>query len=293
MKPYLLKIGNFELRIYSLMYIISLFLSIFIVKKDSILRKRIPLTDKQIEDYAFITMISGLIGARTYYVLFRWDIYKDNPITSLYVWQGGLAIHGGIIGGMIGIFIYSKIKKINFFSLTDITVVPLLLSQGLGRIGNFFNGEIHGVPTFTPFKVIFSGNFTEWFSNYQMSSFEVKSTYHNLVPWGIVFPSNTPAGQEFPNYALHPAMLYEMILNILGFLLLWFVIRKKNYKPGIISFIYLILYALIRSFVSFFRAEDLMFFGIRAPHAISIVMLLVSIIGIIYINKRDDEKHVL
>lgn len=290
MREYLFKIGNFEIRIYSLMYILSLFLSIFLVKKDNILRKRINLTDKEIEDYAFMTLFSGIIGARIYYVIFRWDIYKENPISALYIWNGGLAIHGGIIGGLLAIYLYSKIKKQNLFALTDITVIPLILSQAIGRIGNLANGEIHGVPVFTPLSVIFKGNFNDWWQVYQNSSFAYKSTFHDLVPWGIVFPLNTPAGQEFPNYSLHPAMLYEMVLNLIAFCFLYFYLRKKEPKPGIISFTYLILYAVIRFFVSFFRAEDLMFFGFRAPHIISIIMAIIGILGIIYIkNKKTND----
>lgn len=109
MKPYLLKIGFFELRIYALMYIISLFLAIYLAKKDKIAQKR-GIKAEIIEDFAYITIISGLIGARLYYVLLRWDLYSNNLLDILKVWQGGLAIHGGIIGGIIGIFIYSKIK---------------------------------------------------------------------------------------------------------------------------------------------------------------------------------------
>lgn len=289
MKPYLFKIGKFELRVYSLMYIISLFLSIFIVKRDNILRKRLTLSDKEIEDYAFLVMICGLIGARIYYVIFRFDIYKDNLLSMLYVWQGGLAIHGGIIGGVIGIYLYSKYKKQDFFALTDITVVPLLLSQGLGRIGNFFNGEIHGVPVFTPLKVIFQGNFKQWWEMYQKLPYDMQASYKNVVPWGIVFPDNTPAGMEFPSYLLHPAMIYELILNILGFLFLYFFMRKKNFKKGVISFTYLILYAVIRSFVSMFRAEDLMFYSIRAPHLISIIMVIIAILGLGYIHLYEKK----
>lgn len=288
MRPYLFKIGGFELRIYSLMYIIALFLAIYIARRDDIAKKRGINNIKLIEDFAFTEMLAGIIGARIYYVIFRWDIYANNILDAFKIWNGGLAIHGGIIGGILGAYIFAKKKNLNIWVLTDMAVGPLILGQALGRIGNLANGEIHGVPTFTPLSVIFNGTFTKWWEMYNSLSISSQAKYRDIVPWGIVFPNNTPAGIEFPNYALHPAMIYELILNFIAFLLIWFYFRKKEYKAGILSMIYLIAYAIIRSFVSFFRAEDLMFFNIRAPHMISIVMVIFAIIGIKILSKTKE-----
>jgi len=168
----------------------------------------------------------------------------------------------------------------NLWVLTDMAVGPLLFGQFLGRFGNLANGEVHGVPTFTPLSVIFSGKFNEWWAKYQSLSATAQAQFKQLVPWGLSFPLDTPAGSEFPNLPLHPAMLYEAFLNLIGFIILWFYFRKKEYNPGILSMIYLIMYAIIRMFVSTFRAEDLLIFGIRLPYLISIVMIIVAIIGI-------------
>lgn len=287
MRPYLFKIGSLEIRIYSLMYIISLFLGIFIAKKDKIQRKRLELEDVQIENYAYIVLLGGIIGARLYYVIFNHTQYIDNPISALYIWQGGLAIHGGIIGGIISILIYSKLKNQNFFALTDLTVIPLILAQSLGRIGNFFNGEVHGVPVFTPLKVIFSNNFKSFWQMYQNLPLKDKLEYKDLF-YGIKFPLDTPAGIEFPGYYLHPAMLYECVLNFLCFLFMWFIYRKRNVKIGQMSFMYLILYGIVRFFVSFFRAEDLMIYNLRLPHIVSLVMIVIGIIGL-NIAKRGKK----
>ncbi len=290
MKPVLIKIGAFELRIYSLMYILAFLFGIFIASKDEIARKRGIKDRKLIEDFAFYTMICGLIGARLYYVLLKFDEYIADPISILKVWEGGLAIHGGIIGGFIGSYIFAKKNKISLWVLTDMAVGPLLFGQFLGRFGNLANGEVHGVPTFTPLSVIFSGKFTEWWNSYQMMSLAEQSKFKEIVPWGLVFPENSPAGMEFPNYPLHPAMLYEGILNLICFIILWFYFRKKEYKPGVLSMIYLIMYALIRSFVSTFRVEDLSLFGMKAPYIISILMLLAALFGIKYFNSRNIEN---
>lgn len=289
MRPYLFRIGNFELRIYSLMYILALFTAIFLAKRDDVAIKRGIDDPKLVEDFAFTALFSGLIGARIYYVLLRFEYYRNNLLDIPAVWKGGLAIHGGIIGGLIGIMIFSKIKKKSFFALTDMSVSPLILGQALGRIGNFANGEIHGVPTFTPLKVIFTGTFTKWWQMYNSLPLKEQMKFKPVVPWGVVFPENTSAGMEFPTCPLHPAMLYELILNLIAFFLLWFYFRKKGYKKGILSFIYLIMYAVIRIFVSTFRAEDLMLCGIKMPYIISIIMIIVGIIGISVINRKKSK----
>lgn len=116
----------------------------------------------------------------------------------------------------------------NLWVLTDMAVGPLLFGQFLGRFGNLANGEVHGVPTFTPLSIIFSGKFNEWWIKYQSMSTTAQAQFKQLVPWGLVFPLNTPAGSEFPNLPLHPAMLYEAFLNLIGFTILWFYFRKKN-----------------------------------------------------------------
>ena len=114
----------------------------------------------------------------------------------------------------------------------DFAAAPLLLGQALGRFGNFMNGEIHGVPVFTPWKVIFSikPDFYSWYNTYLSMDIFEKLKYKALVPWGIVFPNTLPAGMEFPNIPLHPAMLYEMVLNFLGFIFIFFYLRKRRIR---------------------------------------------------------------
>lgn len=284
MHPVLFSIGTFEIRFYGLMYAISFFIGIEIAKY---LAKKKNIDEKLIENYAFFVMIFGLIGGRLYYVLFNLDYYLKYPLEIPATWHGGMAIHGGILGGILGTYIYGKIKKINPFTLADIAVIPLMLGQSLGRFGNFMNGEIHGVPVFTPFNIIFNIKpiFYNWYNSYLSLDIMDKLQYKNLVPWGIIFPKNSPAGMEFPDTPLHPAMLYEMGLNFIAFLYLFYLIRK-NKKSGYIMWNYIIIYSLIRIFVSFFRAEDLMIMGIRAPHLISLILIAISFIGLKIQNKK-------
>lgn len=278
MNPIFFKIGSFELHYYGLMYAIAFILGIYIAKKMA--RER-NFEEKIIDDYAFIAIISGLIGGRIYYVLFNLEYYLANPLEIPAVWHGGMAIHGGIIGGIIGTLIYGKIKKINPLILGDYAAAPFILGQAIGRFGNLMNGEIHGVPTFTPFSVIFSikPKFFEWYSYYESLDIFEKGKFSDLVPWGIVFPLSSPAGQEFPNLALHPAMLYELFLNFIGFCIIWFILRKKeSLATGVLWWSYIILYSINRIVVSFFRAEDLMIWGLRAPHLVSFIMIIVALL---------------
>ncbi len=287
MNPVFLRLGPIEIRYYGLMYALAFLIGIHFAKKES---KDFNLKEDFIENYAIIAIISGLLGARLYYVLFNLDYYLSKPLEILAVWQGGMAIHGGILGGILGTYIFSLKHKVSLWKMTDLAAPYLMFGQSIGRFGNFMNGEVHGVPTFTPWSVIFSNNkFYEWYNSYQTLSLEAQMKFKELVPWGVVFPPNSPAGSEFPNVAIHPAMLYELILNFIAFLSLMYLRKKKNLKVGILSFIYIIEYSLIRTFVSFFRAEDLILGGFRAPHLISIVLILWSVIMIVILNKREQK----
>lgn len=278
MNPVFLKIGSFELHYYGLMYALAFLIGIYIAKKMANERN---FDEKIIDDYAFIAIISGLIGGRLYYVLFNLDYYLANLSEIPAVWHGGMAIHGGIIGGIIGTLIYGKIKKINPLVLGDYAAAPFILGQAIGRFGNLMNGEIHGVPTFTPLSIIFNlkPKFAEWYTYYQSLPLLEKAKFPDLVPWGIVFPLSSPAGTEFPNLALHPAMIYELILNFIGFCVIWFILRKKENKAtGHLWCSYIIIYSINRIIVSFFRAEDLMIWGLRAPHLVSIIMIIIALL---------------
>ena len=183
MKPYLFKVGGFELRIYSLMYILAFLIGIFICLADDVAEKRGVRSRKIVEDFAFTAIVSGLIGARLYYVILRFSDYASNPISIFKVWEGGLAIHGGIIGAFIGACIYAKKSKLNLWVLTDMGVGALMFGQFLGRFGNLANGEVHGVPTFTPLSVIFS--MVECIS---INEFRSTSKIQTIGTVGIGFP---------------------------------------------------------------------------------------------------------
>jgi len=240
MHPILLKIGPIEIRYYGLMYVIGIIAGIILMRKE-VVRKNLKLSKDDVISYAFWVVIGGILGARIYYVLFMWKkFYASHPIEIFAIWHGGLSIHGGILGGTLLCFIYSKIKKVNYFDMLDMTAPVLALGQVFGRFGNFLNGDAHGLPT--------------------------------QLPWGIVFPRGSIAGDEFPGQPLHPVMLYELALNLVSFFILW-KLRKRNHKSGFIIDMYLINYGVIRFFVSFLRADSLMLGTLRGAQVLSVIFV--------------------
>jgi phosphatidylglycerol:prolipoprotein diacylglycerol transferase len=248
--PIIFQIGPFALRYYGLMYAIAALVGGWLLGKE-VRRKGIALSDDQRWNFVLYMLLGGILGARIYYVAFNWDYYGKFPLEIPAIWHGGLAIHGGLIGGvLVGVW-YVRRHRLPFWRLADASAPSIILGQAFGRFGNFMNGDAHGTPT--------------------------------TMPWGIVFPPESIAGHEFPGIPLHPAMLYELVLDLGGFFLLWSV-RKRPWGDGFIFCSYLMLYAVIRFFVSFFRADDLYLGPLRAPHVVSVLLLL--IVGTYVIKKR-------
>ncbi|WP_051321458.1 prolipoprotein diacylglyceryl transferase [Chrysiogenes arsenatis] len=239
MDPILFSVYGFSLRYYSLMYILAgaiAFGLVHFMGKE----RHLQLSSDQIADMVSLGLLGGIIGARVYYVAFNWSFYAANPLDALAIWHGGLAIHGGIIGGTIAVWWYTKRRNIDQWHIADIAALCVLVGQACGRFGNFMNGDAHGIPT--------------------------------DLPWGVVFPASSIAGTEYPGIAIHPVMLYELVLNLLVFAAL-FAFRKRICKGGIMGY-YLIAYGVIRVITSTFRADDLYLFGMKAPYLASMVMVI-------------------
>lgn len=315
MMPYLFKIGNFELRIYSLMIITGLLICIFMAGRKMV---KMGYKKEYLENMIIVVFIAALIGARIYYVIFSWEYYKDNPLEIFAVWHGGLAIHGGVIMGFIAALIYSHYLKIKVMLFGDLIAPWLILGQGLGRLGNFANGEAHGVPVITPPEIIFRLKpvFTDFWTSV-LYTFNLNSTPENVlklneiakngaevtfqgkvyelkeyVPWGISFTDKyMPAAyRDFGTLAVHPTFFYEMILNFTAAAIMYYFWRNsKNISTGLIFGIYLVSYGLIRGFVTMFRADDLMLGFIRAPHVASLAFIFIGIFLIIRAKKILKE----
>lgn len=201
----------------------------------------------QLVDLVFYTVIVSIIGARAYYVLFNLRLYLSNPISIFEIWNGGLAIHGGILAGLLFLWFYTKHKKICFLKLLDIIVIGLIVGQIFGRWGNFFNGEAYGfiVP---------------------------KST---LVKWHI--PNFVISGMYIDGFYHHPTFLYESFGNLIGLIILLLLRRYQYLKVGQLTGFYLIWYSILRFFIEGMRLDNLKFFEIRIAQLVSVLMLFVGI----------------
>jgi len=241
MHPILVQLGPVTVRYYGLMYVIAICVGMWLLSVE-VKRKRIPLATERLFDLLLWVIPAAIIGARLYYVAFQWSYYVSYPLDILKIWEGGLAIHGGVLGGALAVFLFSRRVKVPFWRLTDALAPSLILGQAIGRIGNLMNGDAFGLPT--------------------------------SLPWGIMFPAESPAGRAFPNQATHPTMIYEMIGNLLVFSLLWFVLRRRNHRDGFITAMYFVLYSVVRFLVSFVRADSLWLGPLRIAQVVSVVLVL-------------------
>ncbi len=251
MHPGLFKYGFIEIRFYGLMYVVAIVVASFLIKHE-VRRRKIELGSDEVTNFIIWVMVGGVVWARLYYVLFNPGYYMANIAEIPAVWHGGLAIHGGLIGGFSAAWVYLRRHNVLFWQMADAVAPVLILGQAFGRFGNFMNGDAHGRPT--------------------------------DMPWGIVFPPGSIAGAEFPGIPIHPTMLYELVINLAIFVFLWFGLRKREYKFGFLMGSYIILYSIGRFFVEHFRADSLMLGPLRAAQTVSI--LIVVVVGGIIIAGR-------
>lgn len=214
---------------------------------------RFNVDKEKLLDCVIVGVITGIIGARLYYVAFRWEDYSGDLIKILKINEGGLAIYGGIIGGLLGGSIVAKIRKVKISAILDVAVLGFLIGQGVGRWGNFFNQEAFGTTT--------------------------------DLPWGMV-SINT-------NYeAVHPCFLYESLWCLLGFVLIHFLSKKFQQYSGQVFYTYLVWYGLERAFVEGLRTDSLPIniFGLelRVSQILSIIIFIVGIVLLIINRKRKD-----
>ncbi len=215
MNPIFIKFGNFELRWYTLLLIIAVLLGMLILKKES---KRFDVNEDFVFNMVFWSLIFGFIGARLYYVIFNWSYFSKNLSEIVKVWNGGLAIHGGIIAGYLTMVAYCKKHKAKIGRYLDFIVVPLLFAQSIGRWGNFFNSEAHGAAT---------------------TAAHLRSM---LVPEFVI------KGMNIGGIYYTPSFYYESVACLILFIFLIIIRRTKYIKIGSLTAYYLLGYGIIRFF---------------------------------------------
>lgn len=249
---------NYPVHWYGIIMAFSIITGLFVV---SLIRKSYypNISQDFILDLSFYLIIGGILGARLYYVLLDFQYYIKHPLEILEVWHGGLSIHGAIIGAIIIGAIYIKKNKHNFFEIADLYTYGLVIGQAIGRWGNFFNSEAFGLPT-------------------------------NL-PWKLFIPINRRPLEFYDINYFHPTFLYESIINLIVFFILFCGIRKfsKNIK-GIVFFSYLILYSIVRFFIESLRIDSVLNIkGIPIAQLVSIIFIIIGTAGI-FIAKKQTKK---
>ena len=273
-----LNFGFLNIRWYGFLISLSVLIGLLISRN---LAKSRNIDPEYISEILPSLILYSIIGARTYYVIFEWRLFSGNNFFTLLelfnksiqipsflaIWEGGIAVHGGLIGGLLSIIIFCKSKKINLKTFIDILMPSIILGQSIGRWGNFFNNEAFGVPT-------------------------------NL-PWKLFIPmQNRPI--EFINYEyFHPTFLYESLWNFIIFIILIIIFNKQNktnfVRPGFISCLYLIFYSFGRFWIEALRTDPLCIGalppfcegGIRMAQFISIFLFSSGLIGIFFLRLRS------
>lgn len=213
--------------------------------------KRLLLPRDSSLDLALWVIPAGIIGARIYYVAFSWEQYAADPLSVLYIWRGGLAIYGGVIGGTAGALLLARVKKLPFGKLMDMLAPALILGQAIGRWGNFFNQEAYGNPVTDP-------------------------------AWQF-FPYAVRIGEAW----FQATFFYESLWDFLGFLLLH-AIRKKIRRPGDLFACYLCYYGLGRAFIEGLRSDSLWWGSVRVSQALAAALFIGA--GV-FVWIRETGKH--
>ena len=211
-----------------------------------------------ISDLIFYTLIIGILGARVYYCVFNLDYYLANPSEILKIYNGGLAIHGGVIAGLIFVYLYTKKKNVSFIKILDIVAPAVIIAQSFGRWGNFFNQEAHGGIT----------------------------TYQNLKNMHI--PEFIINGMHIEDKYYYPTFFFESIWCLIGFIILMIARKNKNLRKGFQIGFYFIWYGIGRFFIETLRTDSLMFFGLKIAQIVSLIGI---IIGIIIIVTNRNKKY--
>ena len=210
-------LGPLTVHYYGAIIALGLLLAVFYGSRRS---KEFGIKEDDVMDGVLWIVPFAILCARAYYVAFSWADYADNPISMFYIWNGGLAIYGGVLGAVVGVMVFCKIKKIKIAALLDVVLLGFLIGQSIGRWGNFFNREAFGAETDSLFRM------------------------------GL---TNTVTGVT---YYVHPTFLYESLWNALGFVILHFASKHRRYD-GQIALGYAAWYGLGRCFIEGLRQDSL------------------------------------
>jgi phosphatidylglycerol:prolipoprotein diacylglycerol transferase len=261
--PVAFRVFNFEIRWYGILIALALIIGIAVAY--FIARYREQKAD-EIINFAPFAVIFGVIGARFLHVVVNWSYYSGHLSYIFAFRKGGLAIQGVMLGGILALLVFCKIRKLDFWLWADIVAPALLLGQAIGRWGNFFNQEAFGIPT--------------------------------SLPWGIyIDPMNRPAGYASFQY-FHPTFLYESIADIILLILLLLIHRLYKKRPdkfpyGLIFATYLGVYAVYRSLIEYYRIDSSYFLGVKVVYILDGIAIIAVLIIINYLVRKFRMKKII
>lgn len=240
-------LGPLSVHFYGVIIAVGLILAVVYALRR---KEQFGLTEDDLLDGVLAIVPLAVICARAYYCIFAWEEFKDDPLSVLYIWNGGLAIYGGVIGAILGIIVFAKVKKKNVFAIFDLTSLGFLIGQCIGRWGNFMNREAYGGETTLP-----------WRMGLQLRG-------------EVVY--------------VHPTFLYESLWNLAGFFLLHFLSKKRKYN-GQIALGYVAWYGLGRAVVEGLRTDSLMLGSLRISQLLAAVSCMAAVTILIIHAVRGTE----
>ncbi len=251
----MIKILSLEIRWYGFLIISSLIISLFILKK--LVKEDHDLNFEFFLDFLIIALPGAVIGARTYYVLFKLDYYLNSPSEIIAVQKGGLAIHGALIAGIIILFVLSRRRDMPFLKALDFLSPVMILGQAIGRWGNFLNQEAYG-------RIVGEAYF-KFFPEFIKNQMYIKGAYRE------------------------PTFLYESAATLIIFIFLLYYLKSDKGRDGDTFAFYLILYSVFRFFIEGLRTDSLMLWGIQIAQIISLIMAAVGA-AVIILNRLKNNK---
>ena len=248
-----IEIGSMTIYFYGIVIAAGLLLAVLYGMKRS---RQFGLKQDDIIDGVLWIVPVAIVCARIYYCIFSWDSYKNDPISVLYIWEGGIAIYGGVIGAALGVLLHCRIKKMSLPATLDLVALGFLIGQAMGRWGNFFNREAFGAPT------------------------------QAFLRMGLM---NTTTG-EFEYY--HPTFLYESVWNAVGFVALHFLSKKRQYD-GQIALGYVAWYGLGRTVIEGLRMDSLYWGNFRVSQILAAVSCAAAVGVLLFLAFRPHSKEAL
>ena len=256
MNPVALQLGPISIRWYAICIVSGLILAVYLSMKEAPRKKIDP---DAIIDFILIAFPLAILGARLYYVIFEWGYYSQHLGEIFAIWNGGIAIYGGLLTGALVLYLFSRRRLIEPIDFLDIAAPSVMIAQSIGRWGNFFNQEAYGT-------AVKSLNYLPSFIRDQMY---IDGSYRQ------------------------PTFLYESIWNLLGFLLILILRRKPQFlRQGEITAFYLIWYGFGRMIIEGMRTDSLMFAGLRVSQWLSMILILVGFAIIIYQRRKKAPYYV-